>query len=264
MRKLCIILPWLGLLAYLVLSFSFVAAKRKAIVVDKVTVNVSDKNNNFFVEERDVLKMLTDKHEHIVGVNIDSLDLNHIEAIINHHPSIKEANVYRSLNGELHIKVEQRNPIVRVFNMYHESFYIDQEGGLMPLSGKYASHILVANGAIKSNYHKYKNQNYAKPENDSVYRHNRILFDLYTLATFINDDPFWRSQIEQIFVTNGRYELVPRLGRHIIKLGPVTNYEEKFRNLKALYEQGLPEAGWNNYKTINLEYKNQVVCTRFQ
>jgi cell division protein FtsQ len=264
MKKLRTILPWVVLLAYITLAFTFVSGKRRAIMVDKITVNVSDKNNNNFVAERDIIKMLTDKNEHIVGANIDSLDLNHIETIINHHPSIKEANVFRSLNGELHIKVEQRNPILRVFNIYNESFYIDEDGYLMPISGKYAAHVLIANGNIKSNYHQHKNLNYAKANNDSVYQHNKTLFDLYTLANFITTDPFWRSQIEQVYVTNGRYELVPRLGRHIIKLGPVGNYQQKFRNLKALYEQGLPEAGWNNYKTINLEYKNQVVCTRVQ
>ena len=57
-------------------------------------------------------------------------------------------------------------------------------------------------------------------------------------------------------------ELVPRVGGQRILFGTSENYERKFLKLYALYEQGFKKFGWNNYKTINLSYKNQVVCTK--
>ena len=40
-------------------------------------------------------------------------------------------------------------------------------------------------------------------------------------------------------------------------------YEEKFEKLKMFYTEGLNKTdGWNKYSTINIKYKNQVVCTK--
>ena len=83
------------------------------------------------------------------------------------------------------------------------------------------------------------------------------------MARFINDHPFWKSQIEQVYVNNkGEYELIPRVGGHLIKLGSHSGYQKKLRNLKAFYLKGLNNVGWNQYLEINLKYDNQIICTK--
>jgi cell division protein FtsQ len=52
------------------------------------------------------------------------------------------------------------------------------------------------------------------------------------------------------------------VGNHKIILGDCSDLEQKFKKLFAFYKDGLNKIGWNTYKTINLKYKNQVVCTR--
>ena len=47
-----------------------------------------------------------------------------------------------------------------------------------------------------------------------------------------------------------------------IVIGEVYNLESKFNKLMLFYEEGLSKTGWNEYKTINLKYKDQVVCTK--
>jgi cell division protein FtsQ len=32
--------------------------------------------------------------------------------------------------------------------------------------------------------------------------------------------------------------------------------------LMTFYKEGLNKVGWNAYLTINLKYKNQIVCTK--
>jgi cell division protein FtsQ len=92
---------------------------------------------------------------------------------------------------------------------------------------------------------------------------NTILKDVYHFVNYINDDDFWSAQIDQIYV-DGKDEvtLIPRVGNHIVHLGTFENYEGKLRNLEAFYDKVLPEVGWNKYSTINLEYKDQVVCKK--
>ena len=77
----------------------------------------------------------------------------------------------------------------------------------------------------------------------------KTIYDVYRLVTFITDDKFWNSQIEQIYVNNKyEFELIPRVGSHIIELGRVEDLEEKFENLKILYLRGFNKIGWNQYE----------------
>ena len=57
-------------------------------------------------------------------------------------------------------------------------------------------------------------------------------------------------------------ELVPRVGNHTILLGDITNYQEKLRKLYLFYEKGVNQVGWNDYKEINLKFRNQIVCVK--
>ena len=262
MNKIKKILPWISILLYLVIILPLIGAKKKDLKCESINVRILDETNNFFIEESDVLSMLSDKGEQIIANDIYSIDVNKMEEFLLLHPSVKKANVHRTLYGKIEIQITQRNPILRIINKNRESFYVDEEGKIMPLSSKYTAHALIASGNINLNYTKLLAAQKAEIGDKSVDNSNRLLLDLYKLASYIYHDEFWRAQIEQIYVKNNNYELIPRVGTHLIELGSVDNYANKFRNLKALYTQGLPKAGWNNYKKINLKYNNQVICTK--
>ncbi len=262
MKKFKSIAPWITILLYLAIMLPLIAAKKHEIKCSKIIVRILDETNNFFIEEADVLSMLNDKGEKIIGEDINSINVNKLEQFLLLHPSVKEANVHSTLQGDVEIKIIQRNPILRIINKNRESFYVDDEGKIMPLSNKYSAHVLIASGNIGLNYTKLIAAQKAKIGDNSVDNSNPLLLDLYQLAAYIYHDEFWRAQIEQIYVLDNGFELVPRVGTQIIQLGNTDNYKNKFRNLKALYKQGLPSAGWNKYKTINLKYNNQVICTK--
>lgn len=256
------IVPWLMILLYLVAMLPLISAQRKQIVCETVTVNIVDDTHHFFVEEDNVLSMLDDKGEKVVGAPIHKLNLNELEEMLKLHPSINDVNIFGKVNGELQINIEQRNPILRVINSNRESYYIDEKGALMPLSDKYSAHVLVASGHLNEPYSKRYTRNLRAHKAENVDNSHALLLDLYQLAEYIYHDKFWRAQIEQIYVNGNEFELVPRVGTHIVEFGTIESFETKFRNLKALYLKGLPEAGWNNYKTVNLKYNNQVICTK--
>jgi cell division protein FtsQ len=262
MKQLKNIAPWLILLLYVVLALSFISAQRKAVICNKVAVNITDGTSNFFIEEQDVIKMLNDKGEKLVGQPIDAINVNFLEDYFKGNPLVKEANVYRTIGGELNVSISQRKPILRVINSKNESFYIDDEGSAMPLSTKYTAHVLVASGQIKLSYAQLKAAKNKTDKAITVDNSQQQFLDLLKLASYIYHDQFWRAQIEQIYVNNGEFELIPRVGTHLIEFGGTDNMEKKFRNLKALYQQGLSVTGWNNYSKINLKYNQQVICTK--
>ena len=83
------------------------------------------------------------------------------------------------------------------------------------------------------------------------------------MADFVNKNEFWRAQIEQVFIqANGQLLLLPQVGDYLIEFGTPDDYELKFRNLKAVYQQGFKNLGWNKYKAISVKYRNQIVCTK--
>jgi cell division protein FtsQ len=86
---------------------------------------------------------------------------------------------------------------------------------------------------------------------------------LYKLAKYISHDPFLKAQIDQIYVTElNEFELIPRVGNHVIMLGTADDLDDKFRKLIVFYHLGLNKIGWNKYNVINIKFKNQVVCSK--
>ncbi len=83
----------------------------------------------------------------------------------------------------------------------------------------------------------------------------------------VEKDDFWRSEIVQIVVAKGpdgapEIELVPRTGSHTVIFGSPDDAEEKLAKLLTFYRRGLRNIGWEEYRTINVKYKEQVVCTK--
>jgi cell division protein FtsQ len=44
--------------------------------------------------------------------------------------------------------------------------------------------------------------------------------------------------------------------------GKAENIAGKFKKLEVFYHEGISNAGWEKYDTINLMFKNQLVCSK--
>lgn len=103
---------------------------------------------------------------------------------------------------------------------------------------------------------------------------HHFLTKLVNFVRSVENDDFWSAQVVQINVVGGgiengtgawkepQLELVPRAGNHIVLLGALDGDEsEKLDKLKTFYLGGLWHEGWNEYRYINIKYKDQIVCT---
>lgn len=104
---------------------------------------------------------------------------------------------------------------------------------------------------------------------------HHFLTKLVNFVKSIENDDFWGAQIVQINVLGGglesgtgswkepQLELVPRTGDHIVLLGGLDGQErEKLNKLRLFYRNGLWHEGWNEFRYINIKYKDQIVCTK--
>ena len=165
-----------------------------------------------------------------------------MEKNIEQHALIKSAEVFVLPNGDLTVNVTPKEPLVRVQNVQGKSYYLDIEGKPFPLSRNYTQRLMVANGNII----------------DSV-----DVAVVSKVAKYIYQNEFWKAQIIQLHINeNKEIELIPRVGNHIILLGDQEEMEAKFEKLMLFYQKGVQQTGWNKYSTINLKYKNQLVCVK--
>ena len=145
-----------------------------------------------------------------------------------------------------------------------ESYYIDTQTKLMPLSDKYTARVLVVNGFVCEPYARRSIFTVKQIENNEMLKELSVLDEIYEMANYIAKDSVLNSLIHQISINEQKeFELFPSIGNHKIIFGEAANIAEKFEKLKVFYTDGLNKTdNWNKYSTINLKYKDQVVCTK--
>ncbi len=262
MTKFKNIALWSGILLYLILSLSFVESKRSETICSKVKVSILDSLDDRFMDEQTVQDFIHGLDMKVRGEPAESINIRKMERYLEEKPVIQRAELYFTANGDLHIDIDQRNPIVRIINEKGRSYYIDRHGVIIPLTSNHSSHVLVASGEVVEFFEPARTHRIPCPEQYDG-KKNYDICKIYDMALFIHDNPFWASQIEQIYLNDkGEFELIPRVGGHLIKLGKYDGFRVKFRHLKAFYQKGLNNVGWNQYLEINLKYDNQIVCTK--
>ncbi|MGN0187785.1 MAG: cell division protein FtsQ/DivIB [Paludibacteraceae bacterium] len=208
----------------------------------QIETHVLDSAELGFVSDKDILAQLGRMHQKYIGVQFKNIDFQRLENEIYKNPFVDFVSCYYSLSGTLHIDVKQRRPAFRVMTTYG-NFYIDHNRRRMPTSTRFSVYVPVVTGFIDEEY---------------------LCGALFDFIDDIQHDDFWASQITQIRVLpNLEIELVPRVGNHVIVFGQLDNAEQKLDKMLTFYRKGLPYIGWNRYRTIDLRYKNQVVCTKW-
>ncbi|MFN5347358.1 MAG: cell division protein FtsQ/DivIB [Bacteroidota bacterium] len=265
LKRALIIGSWVLSIAGMIVLLGFANYKQVNAVCKNVLVTVNEGEGHDFVDGNDILQLVNSKGK-LIGKSFANINKTLLEKIVMSNPFVERVEVYSTLDGNLHIDAWQRDPIVRVYNMQNEQFYIDKNGALMPVSEKYTPAVIVANGFIFNTYSEMK---IAPPpilknsNNIDSLTIPRMINQVYKVASFVANDTFWSANTQQIFVNElQEIELVPRVGDHRILVGDTIDLKSKFDRLFLFYQKGLSNTGWNKYSLINLKFKDQVVCTK--
>jgi cell division protein FtsQ len=252
--KILLIIPVL----YLVIIPVFLASSANSKPCGGIIIDISDSSDYHFVTKKQLINLAYGNSSRIAGKPVKEVSISAIENRINILHELKKAEVYISIDGMVHIYVEQRTPIMRVMPGDGGDYFVDDEGIVMRRRNLYNPRLHIVEGNVSITSAMLSGVSVL----DTVIKHS-ILKDLYQLVNYINDDKFWSAQIDQIYVDgNDEIDLIPRTGNQVVHLGSTENYEGKLRNLSAFYDKVLPEVGWNKYSVINLEFKDQIVCKR--
>jgi len=236
------------------MSFIYIGQLNQPL--NKVIINISRHSENGFLTEALVRDMIPDA-DSLAGRKVKEIDIDDIENPISKNPFVKYSDAYVNIDKNLIINIQEKHPILRIYNRHNKGFYIDGEGNIFPLSRHYTARVLIANGYIDVDFQSGKVSIF-----DSIYN-KTPLPDLFALTQMIRKNKFLNAQISQLYVNSkGEFDLIPEMGRHLIQFGTMENASRKLENLEIFYKQALLNEGWEKYKTINLKYKNQVVCEK--
>ena len=236
--------PWdnIKLVSGLIGVFGLFAFANSRNAARQLIVNESiefENNTALLISHQAVNKLLIQKNKHVRNLKKDALDLKELENILDENPMIKKAQVYLTVNGELGVNIKQRKPIARVLAI--GSLYIDDEGKMMPLSENFSARVILVTGNVTEKTFPIINE----------------------LVTYINADDFLKKHFVSVQVEDhNELYLQTRSQDYKVHLGSVLDLEKKFRNYKAFYAKAIKDQIVTQYSLVNLEFKNQVVCTK--
>ncbi len=239
----------LGLSAFI---FLVVIAKinRNETRIEKIKVGVDEWSGNFFVNKNQVLNLIQDQFQ-VKGKILSGKDLERIEKAVRVIPQVKNSDAYTDNEGNLNIKIEQRKPLFRVYNIQGQSFYVDENGIKFPATYIFAAKVPIITGNI------------TELCDTTVSIQSTDLKKIFHIVQVASKNEVWKPMIGQYNINEkAQIELIPRFGNCTILFGDDKDIEQKIKRLDIFYFDVLKKVGWNYYKVINIMYKNQVVCLK--
>ena len=241
LKKMFIFLFLILITVYLIVAATVLNGKPTEAVCPGMELVINDSIDYGFISKREILRLLNNKKLSPIGKKISEINVRELEEELKKHPLIGNAECYRTPGNRIGIEITQRVPILRVMATNGEQYYIDDKAHTMPVPNS-AANVAIVTGHVDKAF---------------------ATKELYEFGMFLQKNPLWKAQIQQINVTTAKeLELVPQVGDHIIFLGKPNHYENKFERLKTFYKKGLNEIGWNKYSRISLEFDNQIICTK--
>ena len=244
------VLKIFGLSILLFFSIGFGENRQSDKVCEQIVVAIDYQYDNYFVDKDEVMDLMTvGGTRNLIGNWWVHLDLKEIEKRVMGHHFIKKAEVYRDLEGNMLVEVNQKRPIARIIRNGVNQAYISDEGEILPVSKKFTARVVLISGDYGSELVKSKQVN------------QTLEGKLMDLLRFIDEDEFWKAQVSEVNIDRkGNVILYPQVTKQYIEFGDLNNLTHKFDKLKIFYQDILPQKGWNYYTKVNLKYQDQIIC----
>ncbi len=236
-----------------------------------IEVLIDDSAKLSFVTRERILHHLQEHFPLLYGRPIEEINTSELENSLQTLSGIDDVQVYYGVDGNLRVRVVQREPLFRIVSQGGSSRYVDRAGYVFPVDDHYTAHVLLVTGNIglpdgKRLVEVHGEPRGLLPEQESVLACRDEHWNrLYEFLHFLLSDPLWSSQFSQVYIDSWRrIELIPRVGAQIVVLGTLENFVYKLNKLYSVYRSLLKEKVLEEYVTIDLQYSNQVICQRKQ
>lgn len=198
--------------------------------------NIQFSSNNFI--NNDSIKInLLDNYKSLDSLNADIETVYEIEQIISRIPFVKKANVYMTVNSELNIRVQEKKPVL---NLYNSDYLLSENGQLIPKIDSLNIDLISFFGEIDST----------------------IYTNLSNLSKMIIKDDYLKDHIKYIYSDSLSFYLSVNRFNYNIELGSLENISEKLINYKAFIASIMDDEILNKYSHLNLKFNKQVIAQK--
>ena len=227
------------MLIVVIFLYSFTQNRNQNRKINKVLVDFQGDNKMFLTNEM-VNNLLIQNLGGTFSIRKEKVDLIDLESVLKKHPFIENAEVFTSEDGVLITKILQKSPVARMVANNHY-FYVDKNGSVFQLSNNFSSRVPIVQGNIEGEFKKG------------------------FIETFnaIDKDDFLKKNIIAIKIQkNGSMTMLSREYDYEINFGKPVSIDKKFKNYKAFYQYASKDSLIGKYKSINLIFTQQVVCSK--
>lgn len=227
------------MLIVVIFLYSFTQNRSQNKKINKIQVEFQG-NNKMFLTNEMVNNLLIQNLGGTSSIQKDKVDLKDLESALKKQSFIENAEVYISEDGMLITKVLQKSPVARVVNN-NRVLYVDKNGSIFQLSDNFSSRVPIVQGNVEGEFKKGFIETFKTIEKDDFLKKHII-------AIKIKD--------------NGSMTMLTREYDYDINFGKPILIDKKFKNYKAFYQYASKDSLLGKYKTINLIFTQQVVCSK--
>lgn len=221
------------------LLFRFANARSNQQEIRDIKVNFVGNENHFLTQEM-VNNLLKQNFTNPSVIAREALDLRDWEEKLDINKWIASSEVYVDISGVLHAEIEQKKALARVVTN-GMPYYISMEGDTMPLSNNFSARVPLVNGMLEEK--------------------NKEVF-LQVLQAIQSDD-FLKEAITGVQINPDQtLHLTSRAHDAGIEFGKMKEIDRKMTNYKAFMHHVKNDTIMPQYKSINLRFTEQVICTK--
>lgn len=263
MKKWLRILSWILLAAGVIIVFIFSNQQEQKKKINNPQISIHVEGENTFLTEKELWQRLKFNRLVYDGQANNSFNIEKIERSISRMTEVKNVKVFKNIGNHWFVKIILRKPIARIFNVYGQSYYIDEDGFMMNRSNLHTARVLIFSGFIKD---KFSDKSLPDIINNDSLKSIKKIDEIYYISNYVCKDTFLSKLITQVYLEkNGDFILIPIVGDQKIVLGPIVSKQqmtEKFDRLKIFYNEAMPYEGWDKFDEISVKYEGQIVCRK--
>ena len=228
------------LLAYVVGMGIWARGEAERNTCRSIVISMGEKGLSDTITVRGVRQELMKYPGQIIGAKANTINTLDIRNYLMRLNNFEDVECYLSTDGKLHIRISPMVPEIRVFDGSN-SYYVNKNGKRISSNAEFFTDVPVVSGNFSS----------TPPET------------VLPVVRFVEKDKELHDLIGMYYVQDAdNIILVPRITGHVINFGDTTRLEEKRRMILTAYRNIIPYKGWNEYDTISVRFRGQIVATR--
>ena len=251
-KKILSILLWVVTAAALVVLFVF--ARENYLTTPLKSIQLIPATDTGFVRKT----ALHEEIERICGNSkVGTVNMIAIQKVMEDNSWIEDGTSYIDLDGTLNISFKEYEPWFRVYGKGRRSVYVTRDGVVIPSSRVYTPYVLVASGNFE-----LRNDSATYRLSDTLDSDRNLLNALHWCDAIEGND-FVSHCIGQLYCNKrNQFELTVKGFDGRVIVGDTCDAADKLRRLETFMKQRIDSPETKTLKSINLNYKNQIVCTK--